>query len=373
MDNKNKGITRRTVLKGMAGSVATAAVAGAAAFPKPAIAQNKPVVYTLSWLPTGQYAYVTLAKQIFWKKRGLNVEVKRGFGSLPTIQAIATKKFDLGGTATSTNLLSILKGVDIQLVSTQAYDSTMGIIVPADGPIKKPKDLADKKFGAVPNSGEMPFLPTYLELSGVDPKSIETVVLDQQLLEQALLQKQVDCLVSFGMTSMPNFLMQNFPVKLLPYSSVGLNFYWVSTVTRSDFLKDNKSLMQDIAQGLHEAQRHALLNPDEAMERHLKEHPEIAMSDTGKAFTEIGVGMINANLTNEVTQKHSLGYADLKSVAEQAKLVKKFVAEASDKTPPPVESYCTNEFIGKVTLSPEEWQGVKTRSKKYADMLGLSI
>ena len=373
MSISRRAISRRATLKGMTGTLASVIAAGATSFPKPSIAQNRPVVYTLSWLPTGQYSYVTLAKQIYWKKRGLNVEIRRGFGSLPTIQAISTGQLHIGGTATSTNLLSILKGVSIQLLSTQAYDSTMGVIVRADGSIKSPKDLEGKKIGAVPNSGELPFLPPYLEHSGIDPKKVEIVVLDQQLLEQAMIQKQVDCLVGFGMSSIPNFVMQNVPVKLFPYSTVGLNFYWVSTITRPDFLKDNKSLLLDITEGLHEGQRHALLNPDEAIERHLKEHPEIAMSDNGKIFTEIGVGMINANLTNEVTQKHSLGYSDISSIGNQIGLVKKFVAETKDAALPATESYCSNEFIGNVTLSAEEWRSVERRSRKYAEMLGLSL
>ena len=73
--NPKKTTTRRQVIKGAGAGVATAVLGGAVGFPAPAVAKNRTLDFTLSWLPTGQYAYVTLAKQMFWKKRGLDVSV----------------------------------------------------------------------------------------------------------------------------------------------------------------------------------------------------------------------------------------------------------------------------------------------------------
>ena len=369
--SSKKTASRREVLKGAGAGVATAVLGSSMAFP--AIAKNKSLDFTLSWLPTGQYAYVTLAKQIFWKKRGLDVSVKRGYGSLATIQAMSTGKFDVGGAATSTSLLGMFRGLDLKFVATHAYDSTMGLIVPADGPIKTVKDFEGRKLGLVQASGETPFLPTYFKLAGVDQNKITTVALDSQLIEQALLSGRVDFIVGFGMSSMPNFIMKDFKVKLFPFSDVGLKFTWVNALIRPEFLRKEPQVSADIVAGLLEGQKYALLNPEEAVERHLKEYPEIAATNKGKLYTELGVGMINANLVTEETMKHSIGYTDLAKMSEQVKLVRKFVAKKDDPSPPPVESFCTNEYIGNVTLTPDEWQTVRAKARSYGEILGLKV
>ena len=114
--------------------VTSAAVAGAAAaatFPRPAIAQLIKLRYTLSWLPTGQYAFIYSARQLgYFKKRGIDLEISRGYGSMAAIQAVASGQFEMGGAQTGANLLSIMKGLDLRLLGTQGYDATLGIVAP---------------------------------------------------------------------------------------------------------------------------------------------------------------------------------------------------------------------------------------------------
>jgi ABC-type nitrate/sulfonate/bicarbonate transport system substrate-binding protein len=66
-----------------------ASMIAASSFPRPALSQPVKVRYTLSWLPTGQYAFIYSARQLgFFKKRGIDLEISRGFGSLAAIQAV---------------------------------------------------------------------------------------------------------------------------------------------------------------------------------------------------------------------------------------------------------------------------------------------
>src|SRR5947207_15937894 len=100
-------MTRRKFLS--AGTAATTAVA--TTFPRPALSQPVKVRYTLSWLPTGQYAFIYSARQLgFFKKRGIDLDISRGFGSLAAIQAVSTGQFDIAGAQTGAILLSIIKG-----------------------------------------------------------------------------------------------------------------------------------------------------------------------------------------------------------------------------------------------------------------------
>jgi len=366
---KTTGISRRTALKGMAAGAAALGAYGVLA--KPAIAQARTVNFTLAWLPTGQYAYMSVASQLgFWKKRGLDVTVSRGYGSLAAIQAVATGKFEVGSAATSAVLLSIIKKTDIQITATHGYDSSMGILVPANGKIKTPKDLEGKQIGVTAAGGDTPFLPAYYKLVGVDPAKVTTVSLDSQIIEQSVISGRVDCMVAFGMSSIPNFMMQNFPVKLFPFDDVGLTFYWINTICGSGLLKKDPALVAAVNDGMMEGMKYAMLNREEAVERHMKQYPEIAISKNGKLFTELGCGMVSVSMTAPESQKNFLGFSDLAKIDRMCKLVKTYTGAPGDQEPPDVASYCTNDHAGKVTLSAEEWERAKSAAASYAKMLG---
>ena len=223
-------ITRRQLVLGAAAG--TAASFAGFAFPRPAIAQLAKVRYTLSWLPTGQYAFIYSARQLgYFKKRGIDLDISRGYGSMAAIQAVATGQFDMGGAQTGANLLSIMKGLDLRLLGTQGYDATLGIVVPEKGPIKTPKDLEGRKIGVSAAGGDTPFLPAYCRLAGVDFSKVSVVQLDSKILEQGAMSGIVDAIVVTGLSSIPNFISENFPIKMMPFSEVGLQFYWLNTLT----------------------------------------------------------------------------------------------------------------------------------------------
>src|SRR5262249_26249815 len=129
-------INRRTLLGGLAAATAFS-------FPRPAIAQLVKVRYTLSWLPTGQYAFIYAARQLgYFKRRGIDLDISRGFGSMAAIHGISSGQFDIGGSQTGALLLSIIKGLDLRFLATHGYDATLGILVPQkNASIQTPKDL----------------------------------------------------------------------------------------------------------------------------------------------------------------------------------------------------------------------------------------
>ena len=123
------GMTRRKFFAGAAAGTG-AAVAGST-FPRPAIAQLVKVRYTLSWLPTGQYAFIYSARQLgYFKQRGIDLDISRGYGSMAAIQAVSTGQFEMGGAQTGATLLSIMKGLDLRILGTQGYDATWASSLP---------------------------------------------------------------------------------------------------------------------------------------------------------------------------------------------------------------------------------------------------
>ncbi len=363
------GMTRREFFAGAAAGTG-AAVAGST-FPRPAIAQLVKVRYTLSWLPTGQYAYIYSARQLgYFKQRGIDLDISRGYGSMAAIQAVSTGQFEMGGAQTGATLLSMMKGLDLRILGTQGYDATLGIVAPEKGPIKSPKDLEGKKIGVSAAGGDTPFLPAYCRLVGVDFSKVSVVQLDSKILEQAAMSGIVDAVIVTGLSSIPNFVSENFPIRMMPFSEAGLQFYWLNTLTSGSFLAKNKELVDNVQMGILDGMKFMLLNPQEAMERHIKEHEELALGKNGKLYVELGLGMTRAIMAAPESIEHGLGYTDLGKIDEQAKIVKQYAAAPNDRELPKADAFCSNNPEGKVTLTAAEWDQVRSSTQKYAKLLG---
>jgi NitT/TauT family transport system substrate-binding protein len=361
------GPTRRNLIT-TAGAAAAASAAGLS-FPRPAIAQRAKVSYTLSWLPTGQYAYLYAARQLgYFKSRGIDLDISRGYGSMAATQAVSTGKFDLGSAQTGANLLSMMRGLDLHILGTHGYDATLGIIALESGPIKSPKDLEGKKIGVSAAGGDTPFLPAYCNLAGVDFSKVDVVQIDSKILEQSAMSGIVDAIVATGLSSIPNFVSEDVPIRMMPFSKVGLQFYWLNTITNLGYYAKNKELADNVQAGIIDGMKFMLINPQEAMERHIKEHEELALGKNGKLYVELGMGMTRAIMMAPESIEHCLGYTDLAKMDEQAKVVRRYAGKPEDHDLPRAETFVSN--IGNVTLTAAEWDQVKVSTREYAKLLG---
>ena len=111
----------------------------------------------------------------FWRKRGLDVDVARGFGSVAATQALGGGQFDFGHAVTPVIILQISKGLPIMSIAQFTYKNTMGFGVLADSPIKTPKDLEGKTVGWTVTSGEVPFFAVFAKQAGIDESKIKFV------------------------------------------------------------------------------------------------------------------------------------------------------------------------------------------------------
>ena len=206
-------ISRRQAMAG-----AAAALAGFK-FPAPAIAQGASnIKMTLPWLPQGSQFFAFVARNRgYWKTRGLNVDIARGFGSAAAIQTITQGQMQTGIIAAPSVLVAAAQNLESRVVGIAGYDSTMGFLVLDDSPVKSLKDLEGRKLGSTLQSAEAPFIDHFLTLSGVDPSKVSRVALQATALETTVMNKQVDAISVFATSNMPSLLVQGV-VPLLPTS-----------------------------------------------------------------------------------------------------------------------------------------------------------
>lgn len=355
-------------------SILAAAAAGTLATARPvapALAQGlRRVRFQLAWLPTGGNLFTVVAREKgFWRARGLDVPIQRGFGSGAAIQAVANNQNDITLAATGTAILSVIKGLDLHLAATCGYDSTMGIAVPADSGINQPRDLEGKTLGTVANSGEAPYVPAFFALTKTDPNRVTRVSLDAAVLEQSLIARRVNAISTFAISSVPAFLANNFPARMMLFADLGLPFYQLSVVTRNDFVAANRTLVQDFVQGLLEGVRYSLLNPAESIDLFLRHVPEVAATDAGKRTAELGNSIFQVTMLAEEAMANRIGHSDLAKVQTMARNIEQYVAAAGERAPP-VERWYSNDMVGNFTLTQAEWDAVRRNNAEVGRMMG---
>jgi NitT/TauT family transport system substrate-binding protein len=359
--------SRRTLLRRTAAVLVGGAIGSR--LPMPALAALRPVKFTLAWLAQGSSLYVYIARaKGMTKARGIDLEISRGFGSMASAQTIAGGQFEFGIIAAPPLALSVAKGLPLIALATCDYNSTMGVGVLADSPIRKPQDLAGKKMGAVPTSGEYPFFPTYAKKIGLDMASVELVHVDNKVLELILIEKQVDAIMGFGGSSLPVILSKGVPARWMLYSGAGIHTYGQTISTQPKILEGEAGLCEAITGALLEAEAFTLTNPQESLDIFLKEVPEMALSGSSKEFARIGMGMWHHAIDQPEPREHGIGWSDPTIYSEMADLVMQYLASPGMTRPGP-DALVTNRFIGKVKLTAPQWEQMHERSAEFAKLM----
>ena len=353
--------TRRDAIRGI-GAAALATIGLA----RPAIAQGAAKIsFTTSWIPEGPnlFAYVARDKG-FWKKHGLEVSVARGSGSGAAAQAVSAGTFDFGMAATPTAIVQAARGLPITCIGQINYDALMGIGVLADSAIKTPKDLEGKRLGASVTSGEYPFLALYAQKAGFDLAKVNMLQIDGKVRERSLIEKQVDAVAAFATSTIPSLAPLGTDVRFMLFRDAGIEFYGQSLTTQPARVEKDPNLCAAFVAGAMEAIKFTMTNFAEAVDTFLKANSEVALSSTGKAYAQVGLGLTNlTNLVPEV-KENGFGYADPKKVATMADLVVQYAA--GDKAQKPdTAALFTNKFAGTVKLNADEAKAAETSAAPY--------
>lgn len=342
-------LTRRSLVK-------ASALAAFAAFPHVLRAQAKDkVTFSLSWVPQASNAYAYIARSKgFWSKRGIDVDIVRGFGSVPTALAVGEGKFPFGLALSGAIILAATRGSPVACVGIESYKFQMGVAAHPDSGILDFKDLEGKTIGGVLNSGESPFRKLLAERAGFDLSKVNINNVDISILEQSVMQRQVDAIFCIGLSSLPPMLAAGFKPKFLPADKFKVDLYGVSLITQQRMVETNPDLCQRFVDGALEAVAYTMANPDECIDIFMREVPELALSKNGKQFVKSGMEIWIDSLLAAEPKAQGMGWSDEKAVNEAIDMVMTYVAPAGAVRPDPRKLF-TNSFAGKIKPSPKDW------------------
>lgn len=356
-----KSFSRRSFLKGTAGAVA---LLGAPAFIKNAGPSTlRKVRFQLAWIPSGQYTYAFTAQEMgFWKGLGLDVEIHRGFGSGSTSNNVATGQYEVGEASFGTAVLTASKGGPLVAMGARYQKSPIGFAALKKKGVKKPKDLEGMKVADSAGSGAYVLLPAFAKATGIDLSKVKIEFVSPAAYLPSLLAGKVDAVSTYYVSIGPPLLARRFAFDFLFHADYGLDMLDQVFITQPKRLKEDKELFRNFVEGALKGVAFSYLTPEKAVDITMKKLPLYGAGKESKRLIEVGQGVATAMGVSPHVEKQGLGWMEPSLVKDSVDKVATYMGAAKIAD---VESLYTNEFIGKVRLTAEQWAQVKAASQKY--------
>jgi NitT/TauT family transport system substrate-binding protein len=352
-------ISRRTWLTG-----ATAAIAApyVSTFDRAIAATD--LKFALPWIPHGGYAFLFAAKNLaIWSNRGLNVQVDRGYGSGETCKRVALGQYDYGLADFATMVKLADDGLPLVCVAMVAHVSQLGILSLKESNIAKPKDLEGKTLGTTAGSADYALWPAFVAATGIDAQKVSINIVGPELRLRLLTEKKLDAIGSVYGSDAPIFLSRGIPYNLMLHAKYGLEMYSNAIITHRDRLKDSPDQVQALVDGALEGLKYSFLDPEKTTDIHLAMVKEYDGASSDRDFVKYGVLINTATSLAPYLEQNGLGYMENKLVAATQDKIVKYLGVKAEQDP---STLYTNQFAGRVKLTPAEWKRVQESVKEYA-------
>jgi NitT/TauT family transport system substrate-binding protein len=369
----NISLVRRNVTFGLV-TAATSALATPAIIGRAKADDLTKIKMILAWLPEGSYAYAFVARNKgFWRKRGLDVDIARGFGSFTSAQSVSAGQVDFAMTNPSSLVFLATKGINLKMIGLMDYDSFMAVGLLIDSPIKTPKDLEGKSVGQTFASSDAVFFKVFAERTGIDLSSVSLSNVDAKVRNQSLSSKTQDAITGLVSSILPTMETQKIPTRYFLYSDYGVDLYGnIGIACRPETVTRRPEICRAFMEGLTEGLYFTLTEPEEAAKIFETEVPETRLTANGPAFIRMGMAVQRAGVIKEpsiVTQ--GLGWSDVSRLEAATDLVLKYQAEPGVPRPKASDLF-TNEFVGGRTLSQTELKIAQDKTNDINAMMRKS-
>jgi NitT/TauT family transport system substrate-binding protein len=265
------------------------------------------VVLQLNWLPSGQKVapYIGRERGLF-SQRGIDLEIKRGFGSADTITKVATGAADFG----YVDIANIMAADDAVVEKVKAVMSLFSkqphaIIAMSDKGIRSLKDLKGKTIATSPFSSSNFFLPLVLAQAGVPMESVKIERVEAATLTPLLVQGRVDGAVLWSPDDAfvaPLAAKAGKKTVVVPFSETGFNMYGLAVATSSQMIQTKPDLVRRFVDAIHASHMIMRDDPGAGAQALAKAEPQI---DAPAAKRE--AELTNELMFNELSRRDGFG------------------------------------------------------------------
>jgi NitT/TauT family transport system substrate-binding protein len=361
---KGKGVMTRKISRRIWLVGATAAISAPYVSTNDRALAATDLKFALPWIPHGGYAFLFAAKNLgIWGNRGLNVQVDRGYGSGETCKRVALGQYDYGLADFATMVKLADDGLPLVCVAMVAHVSQLGILSLKESNITKPKELEGRTLGTTAGSADYALWPAFVAATGIDAQKVNINIVGPELRLRLLTEKKLDAIGSVYGSDAPIFLSRGIPYNLMLHAKYGLEMYSNAIITHRDRLKNNPEQVQALVDGALEGLKYSFLDPEKTTDIHLEMVKEYDGASSDRSFVKYGVLINTATSLAPYLEQQGLGYMENKLVAATQDKIVKYLGVKAEQDP---SALYTNQFAGRVKLTPAEWKTVQESVKEYA-------
>jgi ABC-type nitrate/sulfonate/bicarbonate transport system substrate-binding protein len=146
------------------------------------------------------------------------------------------------------------------------------------------------------------------------------------------------------------------------HAKYGLEMYSNAIITQRDRVQKNPDQCRALVDGAMEALKFSFLDPDKTTDIHLDTVKEYEGASNDRAFVKYGVLINTATALAPYLEQNGLGFMEQRLVEATQEKIAKYLGMKATQDP---ASLYTNQFAGKVKLTPEEWRKVHASVKDY--------
>ena len=312
--------------------------------------------FMLPWLFVGGHAFEFAAQKIYWKNRGLDVSIARGYGSGAATKAVSAGQAQFGEASYGVVVQGISKGLDVVCIGAKLQRSPIAISCRADSGVKTVKDLEKAHLVQAANSGDTVMFDGFTRAAGIDGAKVKRTMVHPSKLLSTVLNKRADCQGAYYVSNSATLALKTPSVHFL-YADFGMQTLDLGLITRGDMIKKDPELVQLMVDGAMEGLKLQILEPEKALDIMIAAKPELKTVPKKLLLTH--AGNTNALSMGPAVEKHGLGWM---AEADQTKTRDVVIKYMNAKNVPPISELFTNKFAGNVKLTAAEW----TKAKKQA-------
>ena len=354
-------ITRRSLLRGGIGALAAGALQPIVVTFNANAAES--IKLTLPWIPEGEVAFMYAAqKRGFWAKRDLDVTITRGFGSGEASKNVGLGRYDFGQADIGAMINAASSGLPLVSIAMVSQKSPVCIIALKGSGITRPKDLEGKRLGGAPAGATNNLWPAFARINGIDMGKVQLIAVQPGLDIQALTSRNIDAAATLYQSSAPYLWADKIEFETVFFAANGLDIYSLTFLTQPANVRKSAKQVGAFVEGVMEGLRFSYLEPDKTLEDFVAAVPEAGKTDRDRAITKHSLLINNATGLVEDVRKSGLGWHDPAKVEYTLKTVNTFLKLP---TMPAVSSIYTNDFVGNVRMTDEEWGRARELAKNY--------
>ncbi|MFQ5915197.1 MAG: ABC transporter substrate-binding protein [Nitrospinota bacterium] len=308
--------------------------------------------FSLDWIIYAPHTYMISAKKLgYYKKAGLDVDIRRGYGSSDTIKRVGAGEADFGMADTGSLIVARDKGVKAKELGVFYARAPYELLCLDSKKIRTPKDVEGKIMGTNKGTSVYTLFPAFAEGAGINPCSVKWTFMQPTAIVPSLVAKRIDCAFIYS-SIYPianNAAKKAGTGKLnrIAYADYGVDIYANGLITQDGRIAKNPDQVRAMTKATFEGVAFTLKNPTKAMNILLEHSPSLNRKNTKE-----GLEMSFELLLTPDTRKLGIGYMSREKVTRTRDVIARFMKL---KKVIPVDDIYTMKFLPKILPVEGGW------------------